>query len=92
MGAIASTNVDAAMPNFLMQEICSGVEPEEKEKMWEEWMGFPAMRMIDGYCPFNDKPSLGFELNEEDSKKYPFQGTKPFMLLPRNDDGSIASP
>ncbi|MDA0204299.1 MAG: galactonate dehydratase [Acidobacteria bacterium] len=92
VGAIASMHVDAAMPNFLVQEICSSVEPEEKEKMWEEWMGFPAMRMVDGYYPLNDKPGLGFELNEEDFKKYPFQGTKPFMLLPTNDDGSIASP
>jgi len=92
MGAIASTNVDAAMPNFLVQEICSSVEPEEKEKMWEEWMGFPAMRMVDGYYQLNDKPGFGFELNEEDFKKYPFQGTKPFMVLPTNGDGSIASP
>ncbi len=92
VGAIASMHVDAAMPNFLVQEICSGVEPEEKEKMWEEWMGFPAMRMVDGYYPLNDEPGLGFELNEEDFAKYPFAGTKPFVSLPVQDDGSIASP
>jgi galactonate dehydratase len=92
VGAIASMHVDAAMPNFLVQEICSGVEPEEKEKMWEEWMGFPAMRMVDGYYPLSDKPGLGFELNEEDFAKYPFAGTKPFVSLPVQDDGSIASP
>jgi hypothetical protein len=55
-------------------------------------MGFPAMRMVDGYYQLNDKPGFGFELNEEDFKKYPFQGTKPFMVLPTNGDGSIASP
>ena len=53
IGGIATLHVDAAMPNFLVQEICSGIEPERKEKIWEEWLGFPAMRMADGYfrCP-----------------------------------------
>lgn len=35
---------------------------------------------------------LGFELNEEDFAKYPFVGTKRFVILPVQDDGSIASP
>jgi L-alanine-DL-glutamate epimerase-like enolase superfamily enzyme len=39
------------------------------------------MRMVGGYYSLNDKPGLGFELNEEDFQKYPFQGTKPFVLL-----------
>jgi galactonate dehydratase len=92
IGAIASMNVDAAMPNFLVQEICSGVEPGEKEKMWEEWLGFPAMRMVDGYYPLSQKPGLGVDLKESDLAKYPFGGTKPFVTLPFNDDGSIAAP
>ncbi len=92
VGAIASMNVDAAMPNFLVQEICSGVEPAEKEKLWEEWLGFPAMRMVNGYYPLSKKPGLGIEINEELLKKYPFAGTKPFVLLPVHEDGSIASP
>ena len=92
VGAIASTHVDAAMPNFLVQEICSGVEPGEKEKMWEEWLGFPAMRMVDGYYPLSREPGLGVELKESDLAKFPFQGTKPFVILPFQDDGSIASP
>lgn len=92
VGAIASMNVDAAMPNFLVQEICSGVEPGEKEKLWEEWLGFPAMRMVNGYYPLSKKPGLGIEIDEEALKKFPFAGTKPFVLLPVHDDGSIASP
>ncbi len=92
VGAIASVHVDAAMPNFLVQEICSGVEPGEKEKMWEEWLGFPAMRMTNGYYPLSDKPGLGIELRESDLAKFPFGGTKPFLALPLHDDGSIASP
>ena len=92
VGAIASVNVDAAMPNFLVQEICSGVEPGEKEEMWEEWLGFPAMRMVDGYYPLSNKPGLGVDLKESDLAKFPFGGTKPFAALPLQDDGSIAAP
>ena len=36
VGAVASTHVDAAMPNFLVQEICSGVEPDGKDALWQE--------------------------------------------------------
>ena len=32
LGGIATLHVDAAMPNFLVQEICSGIEPQQKEK------------------------------------------------------------
>ena len=78
--------------NFLVQEICSGVEPGMKEKVWEEWLGFPAMRMVGGYYPLSDKPGLGVEVDEQVLAKYPFQGTKPFVILPLHEDGSIASP
>ena len=92
IGAVASTHVDAAMPNFLVQEICSGVEPDAKDRLWEEFMGFPAMRMVNGYYPVSDKPGLGIEIDEQVLAKYPFQGTKPFASLPFHDDGSIAAP
>jgi galactonate dehydratase len=91
IGAIATLHVDAAMPNFLVQEICSGVVPEQKEKIWEEWLGFPAMRMVNGYFPLPDKPGLGFELTEQALAKYPFAGTVPFGRR-YHEDGSIASP
>ena len=55
-------------------------------------MGFPAMRMVNGYYPLSDKPGLGIEVNEAVLAKYPFQGTKPFVSLPVHDDSSIASP
>jgi L-alanine-DL-glutamate epimerase-like enolase superfamily enzyme len=83
-------HVDAATPNFLVQEICSGVKPEEKEKIWEEWLGFPAMRMVDGRFPLPEKPGLGFDLSEESLKKYPFQGTRP-MARVFHPDGSVAA-
>jgi galactonate dehydratase len=92
IGGIASMHVDAAMPNFLVQEVCSGVEPGPKEKLWEEFLGFPAMRMVNGYYPLSPKPGLGIEIDEAVLAKYPFGGTKPFVILPFHEDGSIASP
>jgi galactonate dehydratase len=89
VAGLATINLDAAMPNFLVQEICSGVEPMMKEKAWEEWLGFPAMRMVNGRLPLSDKPGLGFELTEESLKKYPFGGTRP-MVRVFHDDGSVA--
>ena len=90
IGALATVHVDAAMPNFLVQEICSGVEPGLNEKVWAEWLGFPAMRMVNGRFPLSEKPGLGFELKEESLKKYPFGGTKP-MARVFHEDGSVAA-
>ncbi|MBM3766348.1 MAG: galactonate dehydratase [Acidobacteria bacterium] len=89
IGALATVHVDAAMPNFLVQEICSGVQPGPQEKAWEEWLGFPAMRMVDGRFPLPQKPGLGFELSEDAFKKYPFGGTRP-MARVFHEDGSVA--
>ncbi len=90
IGGIATLHVDAAMPNFAVQEICSGVEPGPKERLWEEWMGFPAMRMVKGYFPLPDKPGLGFEIDEAKLARLPFQGTIP-MARPFFPDGSVAA-
>jgi galactonate dehydratase len=90
IGGMATLHVDAALSNFLVQEICSGVEPTRKEKIWEEWLGFPAMRMVNGYFPLPDKPGLGFELTEQALAKYPFEGTKP-MARVFHEDGSVAA-
>jgi galactonate dehydratase len=89
IGGIATIHVDAAAPNFLVQEICSLVKPEEKERIWEEWLGFPAMRMVNGRFPLLNKPGLGFELDEAAFKKYPFGGTRP-MARVFHEDGSVA--
>jgi galactonate dehydratase len=90
IGGIATLHVDAALPNFLVQEVCSGVQPGPKEKIWEEWLGFPAMRMVDGYFPLPEGPGLGIELSEKALAKYPFQGTKP-MARVFHADGSVAA-
>ncbi|MBZ2176470.1 MAG: galactonate dehydratase [Acidobacteria bacterium] len=89
IGGLATVHVDAATPNFLVQEICSGVEVGLNEKVWAEWMGFPVMRMVNGRFPLPEKPGLGFDLTEEALKKYPFGGTKP-MARVFHEDGSVA--
>lgn len=89
IGGIATVHVDAATPNFLVQEICSGVTPARQEKVWEEWLGFPAMRMVNGRFPLSDKPGLGFELTEAALSKYPFGGTRPMARI-FHEDGSVA--
>ena len=75
------------MPNFLIQEICSFVQPGDKEKIWAEWFGFPAMRMMGGRFPLPAKPGLGFELTEASLSKYPFGGSRP-MARVFHQDGS----
>jgi galactonate dehydratase len=90
IGGLATLHVDSAMPNFLVQEICSFVKPGDKEKIWAEWFGFPAMRMVDGRVPLPTKPGLGFELSEASLNKYPFGGTKPMEFV-WHQDGSVAA-
>ena len=89
IGGLATLHVDSSMPNFLVQEICSFVQPGDKEKIWAEWFGFPPMRMVDGRFPLSSKPGLGFELTEASLAKYPFGGTRP-MARVFQVDGSVA--
>lgn len=90
VGGIASLHVDAASPNFLTQEICGLVDAGEMNRVWEDLLGFPAMRMNEGRYPLPTKPGLGFEVSETALKKYPFQGTRPFPTT-FHEDGAIAS-
>ena len=89
IGGIATLHVDAAMPNFLVQEICGGVNPSATDRIWQEWLGFPAMRMVNGRFPLPEKPGLGFELTEAALARYPFGGTRP-MARVFHPDGSVA--
>ncbi|MBM3740196.1 MAG: galactonate dehydratase [Acidobacteria bacterium] len=90
IGGIASLHVDAACPNMLAQEICGAVESGERNRIWEELLGFPAMRMVGGRYPLPTRPGLGFDLNEGALKKYPFQGTRPFVTA-FHEDGAVGS-
>jgi galactonate dehydratase len=89
IGGLATIHVDAAMPNFVVQEICGQVKPNAADKVWEEWFGFPAMRMVNGRFPLAEKPGLGFELSEASLAKFPFGGTRP-MARVFHADGSVA--
>jgi galactonate dehydratase len=90
IGGIASLHVDAASPNFLAQEICGFVDAGELNRVWEDLLGFPAMRMIEGRYPLPVRPGLGIDINETALKKYPFLGTRPFPPA-FHEDGSLAS-
>jgi galactonate dehydratase len=90
VGGIASLHVDAAIPNFLCQEICGLVEAGELNRVWEDLLGFAAMRMVNGRYPLPTRPGLGVEVSEAALKKYPFQGTRPFPPA-FHEDGSLAS-
>jgi galactonate dehydratase len=89
IGMLASLHLDASIPNFLIQECCGQAVPQVRDKVWEEWFGFPAMRMVNGKYPLPDKPGLGFELAEDALKKYPFAGSRP-MARVFHQDGSVA--
>lgn len=89
IGGLATLHVDASMPNFLVQEICSFVKPTKKDEIWAEWFGFSPMRMVDGRFPLSNKPGLGFELSEASLAKFPFGGTNP-MARVFQVDGAVA--
>ena len=89
IGGLATLHVNSAMPNFVVQEICGQIQPGPTDKIWQEWLGFPAMRMVDGRFPLAQKPGLGFDLTEESLAKYPFGGTRP-MARVFHEDGSVA--
>jgi galactonate dehydratase len=89
IGGLATLHVNSAMPNFVVQEVCGQIEPGPTDTVWQEWLGFPAMRMVDGRFPLAQKPGLGFELTEASLAKYPFGGTRP-MARVFHEDGSVA--
>ena len=89
IGGLATLHVNSAMPNFVVQEVCGQIQPGPTDKIWQEWLGFPAMRMVDGRFPLAQKPGLGFDLTEESLAKYPFGGTRP-MARVFHEDGSVA--
>jgi galactonate dehydratase len=90
IGMLASLHVDASIPNFLIQECCGQAVPQVRDKVWEEWFGFPAMRMVNGKYPLPDKPGLGFDPSEDALKQYPFAGSRP-MARVFHQDGSVAA-
>jgi L-alanine-DL-glutamate epimerase-like enolase superfamily enzyme len=82
--------VDAAMPNFLVQESRGAVQSGERDVAWQDRQGFPGMRMVHVRYPLPDKPGFGFKINEAALKRYPFKGTVPFSPA-FEANGSLAS-
>jgi len=89
IGGLATLHVDSAISNFVVQEVCGQIQPGTADRVWQEWLGFPAMRMVDGRFPLSEKPGLGFDLTEAALAKYPFGGTRP-MARVFHEDGSVA--
>ena len=56
-------------PTSSSRRSAAASSPPRQEKVWEEWLGFPAMRMVGRQIPAPDKPGLGFDLSEERSGK-----------------------
>jgi len=68
-----SLHVDAAGPNFLAQEICGFVDAGEKNRVWEDLMGFP--RHAHGGRPLFSAHEAwpGRRHQRRALKRYPFQ-------------------
>ena len=89
IGGLATLHVDAAMPNFVVQEICGRVQPAPATRSGRSgWDSRPCAWWTDA-SRCREKPGLGFELTEASLAKYPFGGTRP-MARVFHEDGSVA--
>jgi len=77
----ACLQVDACIPNFLIQEQVDGALGDGILK--EDW------RVEDGYIALPQRPGLGFEIQEEALKK-PYEGDFDIASWFHDDDGSVA--
>ena len=68
---VAMLHVNSAMPNFVVHEVSGQILPGPRDKIWQEWFGFPAIRMADGRFPLAQNPGLGFDVTEEESRQIP---------------------
>ena len=73
IGMLASLHVDASIPNFLIQECCGQAVPQVRDKVWEEWFGFPAMRMVNGKIPSARKAGTGLRFDRRSSEEIRLQ-------------------
>jgi galactonate dehydratase len=81
VGTAACLQLDAAMPNFLIQEMVRGL-PDRASLVTE-----PIEKVTDGYVELPKKPGLGVELNEEAIKRLGYKHTG-FPQVYRKD-GSV---
>ncbi|OGG46736.1 MAG: hypothetical protein A3F84_18120 [Candidatus Handelsmanbacteria bacterium RIFCSPLOWO2_12_FULL_64_10] len=77
----ACLQLDACIPNFLIQEQVDGALGDGILK--EDW------RVEDGYIALPQRPGLGFEIQEEALKKH-YEGNFDIASWFHDDDGSVA--
>lgn len=76
-------HLDAATPNFLIQEI-PGYSPELRKEIVNK----DIEKIVDGYLLLPEGPGLGIELNEDVAAKHPYQPVD--LPAPSHPDGSVA--
>jgi galactonate dehydratase len=71
LGAMASSHVCAAVPNFMILEwqIYFHTNP-----MYKEIVTYEGEMVVDGFIPLSEKPGIGVEINDEGLKKYADEG------------------
>jgi len=79
---LACAHIDAAIPNFLIQECNVDVE----ESFFKE-LFFPIPTIKDGHLELPDRPGLGIELNEDAVQRYPRRPSDRPVII--QDDGAI---
>jgi galactonate dehydratase len=78
IGAMASAHVDAATPNFLVQEF----HWIDSLELWRNWVKEGDI-LQKGFIQITDRPGFGVEMNEEGAKKAQVAGTPWFEPAPR---------
>lgn len=85
VGAAAQIHLDAAIPNFGIQEFAGFTEEEQ-----EVFPGCPEAR--NGYLYLSGRPGLGVDIDEEKAAKYPCSFREHSWLLARRPDGTAVRP
>ena len=78
----ACVQLDAAIPNFALQEYTGESEPPKSELLVDP------IKLENGYLIVPEGPGLGIELSEAAISKYPFQDK--ILETPLSADGSVA--
>lgn len=77
----ASAQVDATIPNFVIQENF-GMDQERCPWLWQMIQGAPEIR--DGYLYLNERPGLGFEFDEAVAQAHPAKDLPVYSLYSKD--------
>lgn len=82
VGLCACAHIDAAVPNFLIQEVNNDVTSDFNRELFS-----PLPKIENGYLELPEGPGLGIDLNEEAAAAYPPKDwDRPVIIKP---DGSV---